>query len=635
MNTTKNSLSQKHATLGVMALIFCMSFFVSSSYRGIAHDEGIGGFRAGAMRILARQPILSGADIESGTDAVKLPARLIYLIFIAIGCKIFGINLVAFHIFPYLLQIINPCLFFLVAYRLYKKMWWGFAGALLFIFHPFNFVYLNQQHTHPIFVFFLLILLLLLDSSVRNPKLLVILGAVSSLLLLTRFTGGVIFVTMIYTVYIVNRWSRGIPLKWLLLSLGALLITYSVFALYFGFPVLFPFYYFPSLLQRSEAFEGSISLSFYQATMQAFRNILNWYFCGKLIAPFLVLLVFIGAITQIRQRVFLPIALYLPHFLFISLVFPGRVDAGWLEPLTFSVPGFILMLLSGIQTIHHVLFSGTLRIKRNVANVTRAIQFPFLQKLLVPVVMIILLGFFGRSAYSLAIVAEDSHPASTMWRIVKNNPPLPGNPLYKEPYIQLNREERLPVKLREEVYKTVRGSYRSWYIHRVGQYAFEQDLPEQAGSHADFFYVDDYEAKDKWETDRYHIEGTSPLWNDEFPGRIGAFPFGKGGSFVYKFDFSSPIDDVIISDIHTQWGFGDVTKMWTSTDGEHWTLRYYNWNVHYSKDYYYQFFEEEFDGQRSLFVKYYFFAGDKTRTSNDNRGSGLEEFSLAVKYKER
>ena len=90
-----------------------------------------------------------------------------------------------------------------------------------------------------------------------------------------------------------------------------------------------------------------------------------------------------------------------------------------------------------------------------------------------------------------------------------------------------------------------------------------------------------------------------------------------------------------MSDIHTQWGLGDVTKMWTSTDGEHWTLRYNDWNVHYTKDYYYQFFADEFKDCKTLFIKYYFYAGDQTRTGNDNRGASLEEFAFAVTYKEK
>jgi hypothetical protein len=52
-------------------------------------------------------------------------------------------------------------------------------------------------------------------------------------------------------------------------------------------------------------------------------------------------------------------------------------------------------------------------------------------------------------------------------------------------------------------------------------------------------------------------------------------------------------------------------------------------------DHYYQFFDDEFEGDRSLFIKYYFYAGDKRRTGDDNRGASLREFSVAVQYKRK
>jgi len=639
MTRTKGSLSSQKRTLFVAVVaVFFISFAVSSSYRGMAHDEGIGGFRLGAERIIAHQPILSDVDIEVGNDAPKVPARLIYIILIAIGFKIFGFNLVALHIFPYLLQIINPCLFFIIVFRLYKSIWWGLVGALFFILHPFNVVFLNLQHNTPIFMFFLLIILLLFESAIKKPEMLILCGVVASLLILTRFEGGVMFVTILYGMYIIYRWNTGIPVKWLMLSLGALLITYLMFAFYFGFPVFYHKYYLPQLLQR-QALSGS-QFSFYGLTMHAFRNFLNWYFCGKLIAPFLCILIVIGTFTQMKKRIFYPIAIFLPYFLFLLFIYNGRYNVGNLPVATLSVPGFLLLLLSGIQVVSSffssLLLKVNLKVKRNsLLYLKRFINFLLPQKVIGSIFVVCILGFFCRSAYSLAIVVEDIIPASTMLRIVKYNPPMPGNPLYKEAYVQLNREERFSVELREELFRTVRGNYRSWFLRKIGEYAFDHGTPEQARTDADFSYVDGYRSKDKWEKDRYHFEGTSPLWSDEYPKRIGAFPFGKGGSFVYKFDFPKPIDYVTISDIHMQWGGGDVTKMWTSTDGEHWTLRYNNWNLRYRKDYYYQFFEDEFDGYKSLFIKYYFHAGDKTRTGNDNRGACLEEFSLAVKYKEQ
>ncbi len=599
----KNDLSSQRRTVVVIGLaIFFLSLAVSSLHRGTIDDGALEIDGAEGARIVsAHQVSFVFSDKEKIDDEmvvklpthklVKIPARLTYLLSIAIGYKIFGISLLALHFFPYVLQIINPCLFFIIAYRFSKSTWWGLTGALFFIFHPFNLLWLNIPYNSPIFMCFLLIMILLYDSAVKNPKWLIIFGVVAVLLMLTRFEEGGMFVVLLYGAYIVHRRSTGIPVRWILLSVGVLLVTYSMFAFYFGFPLEYPIYYLPTLLQRQAMYRADFS--FYQLTIQAFRAFLYWYFCGKFMAPFLVMLIIIGAFAQVRKRIFYPMAIFLPHVSFLLLVANVRYDLVGLKGQPYSVPGFILLLLSGIQIVSNYCSTLFLRVRqRNLLRVKRPIGFSSVQRSVGVIIIVVIMGGVFRSAYSLSLIVEDVLPATTMWRIAKYNPPLPGNPLYKEPYIQLSPEERIPVLPREEVYKAVQGNYRSWYLHQIGKYAFKQRFSEHARSLADFSYFDDYGSKDKWETDRYHVEGDSPLWNDEFPGRIGAFPFGKGGSFVYKFDFSSPIDDVIISDTHTQWwGFGgDVTKMWTSTDGEHWTLRYNNWNVRYTKDYYYQFF---------------------------------------------
>ncbi len=597
--------------------ILLLSFLISSSYRGIAHDEGLGGFRLGAMRIFEGQDVLNEDAIASESPAIKDPARLMYLIFIAIGFKFFGLHLVAFHIFPYLLQILNPVIFFVVAFRFFKNVWWGFGAALLFLSHPFNLVYLNQQHNHPFFICFLLCLLLVFEYAVNNPKFLILFGVLAALLIITRFEDGTLFVAVLYGTYLIVRWKKGIPVLWLLLSVGSLCAVYSGFALYFGFPVHYPLDYIPQLFVRQAEY-GS-RFSFVDATKLALRHFLYWYFCGKAIVLVLLGFLALGTLELLKKRMLYPLAIFYPYFFFLLFVYNGRFEIINLPVTTFSVPGFLLILVSGIRW-------GAQYLLARIKTLDR------LQKALPVLVIVILLGFFSRAAYSLATIVEDGQPASTMWHIVKNNPPFPGSPLYKDAFVRLSQEEQLPVKLREEIYKAVRGNYRSWYVNIIGKYAFEHGLPEQARARADFFYTDDYQSKQKWEQDRKQLEGESPLWNGEHPERIGAFPAGKGGSFVYQFEFPKPIEHVTISDKHTQWGFGDITRMWTSTDGENWTLGYDNWNVRYTKDVYYQFFDDEFDGQTVLFIKYYFYAGDKARKGNDNRGASLEEFSLAVKY---
>jgi hypothetical protein len=127
--------------------------------------------------------------------------------------------------------------------------------------------------------------------------------------------------------------------RWLILSFGALLATHVVFAVSFGFPVHYPLYYISHLLQRQADYGAQ--LSYYALTRQAIRIFLNWFFCGKFIAPFLVLLIGIGAFDQMKKRIFHPILLFAPYFLFLLFIYNGRFDATYLAVATFCVPGFI------------------------------------------------------------------------------------------------------------------------------------------------------------------------------------------------------------------------------------------------------------------------------------------------------
>jgi tetratricopeptide (TPR) repeat protein len=149
-------------------------------------------------------------------------------------------------------------------------------------------------------------------------------------------------------------------------------------------------------------------------------------------------------------------------------------------------------------------------------------------------------------------------------------------------------------------------------------------------------YTDDFRNPEKFLKDSYSVKGNSKLWSPDFPGHLGAFPYKAEATLIYKFQTESKIDQVIIEDVHTQWGFhnsrqwiGDIVRMWTSIDGNHWTLRYDDkkrWGVvKYS-----QVFDTEFDDQQEFYIKYYFYAGDPNRGNNDNRGASLAEFSVDI-----
>ena len=100
---------------------------------------------------------------------------------------------------------------------------------------------------------------------------------------------------------------------------------------------------------------------------------------------------------------------------------------------------------------------------------------------------------------------------------------------------------------------------------------------------------------------------------------------------IYEFLFPHPVRTVTISDVHSQWEPGDIVRLWISENGKDWTLQYDD-DVRYKKTYYHNTFEYSPNGISKLYVKYYFYAGDRARANDDNRGASLEQFSLAATF---
>ncbi len=621
----KSILQSKRGNVAVFIALFALSIAANSFYRGIAHDEGLGGYCNGATRILNGGPLVTPGNEDEDS---RYPARLLYMIFIAISVKLVGWNLFALHLFPYLIQLLNPLLFFIVARRFFKNDWWALSGTLLFLVHPFNVVFLNQQYSSPFFDFFLLVLVIFFQRSLDNPKQLIWFGICSSLLLFTRLEDGIIFVSWLYIAYLLHC-RKYLPWRWLAASLGALFATHSLAAWYFQFPLSYPVYAIIRILHIQEG--RGAGMSFIALTTLAVKIFMTWYFGGKLFAPFVAALLIIGTVEQFKRHIYYLISIFFPHFLFLLFVYNGRHDIGMI-PLPQTVIPFLLLVLTGIRTMNAFCLMFMKR-RLSFFRVRQIEKTPAFANLISIVAIVALIGVFSIKAFQLGYLIQDMIPASTIWQIIKTNPPLPGNLSYKEPIIRLTPEINLPIKLREEIYRSVLGKYRAENFEVIGQYVADNHIFERELNQTDFSYVDTYDSKERWEADRRNVTGDSPLWNQQFSGRIGAFPLHASGSFEYHFTFPAPIEYVIIQDAHSQWGPEDRIRLWTSPDGRAWTARYNDTRTRYKHDRYYQFFDEEFDGQTSLFIKYEFYAGDAERKGDDNRGASLDEFGLLVKYK--
>jgi len=611
----KNILQPKYGNAAIFIILFILSIAANSWYRGIAHDEGLGGYCNGAAKILNGEPlVMAGNELQDS----RYPARLLYMLFIAIGVKLIGWNLAALHLFPYLIQLFNPLLFFIAARKFFNDTKWAFAGTLLFLVHPFNVVFLNQQYSSAIFECLLLLLVIIFQQALEKPIYLIWFGICSSLLLFTRLEDGVIFASWLYFAYLLYCWKR-IPWKWLIASAGTLLATHLLMAWYFQFPLSYPIY----AIHRILGFQASYgaSMSYLDLTKAAIKIFMTWYFGGKFLAPLLVAFLLLGTFTQLRARVFYPACIFFPHFLFMLFVYNGRKEVVMLG-LPYTVIPFLLLLLTGVQTSFAKLFPD---VRGKNANIKPAILVGLL---------LVMLGAWSVQARRLGHVMDDIIPSASAWRIFKENPLLPGHPAYQEPIVRLTPEEMLPIKLREEVYQQVLGKYRPESFEEIGNYVKEHHLFDTMKNRVDFAYTDTYDSLEQWYADRKNVTGNSALRSSKYPGQLGAFPLKASGSFEYHFNFPHPIEYVIIQDVHSQWGSKDRTRLWTSSDGKNWTARYDDSRAREKKDRYYQFFDQEFDGQTTIFIKYEFYAGDVKRKENDNRGASLDEFGLLVKYRQ-
>lgn len=134
----------------------------------------------------------------------------------------------------------------------------------------------------------------------------------------------------------------------------------------------------------------------------------------------------------------------------------------------------------------------------------------------------------------------------------------------------------------------------------------------------------------RWQKERFSHEGPCPLVTPNPPGHIGAFPDGASGSFTYKFGLPEEFTHFRITDLHYVWGRQNQVQMWISPDNQTWALQHddpptdvrpYSWSKVFS-------IKQDLGGSRTLYVKYFFKAGDPTRSPNDNRGACLKSFKL-------
>lgn len=588
----------RRSTYCCLFVVLLLAIVVSSAYRGIFSDDT-------NMYINHAGQIYDAHRLQSGES--RSVASILYASLIALSYTLVGKTLLATHLFPFLLAVSTPPLFFLALQRLTGEWLWALAGTILYMFYPTNLVWLNQNLTEPIFVFVTVLAMLLISLSKGRSRFLVVVGLVVALLPFARLFDGLLFV-LCAGVAIIYQERKQFPVKWLVITL---LAGVGLHVLVLAVLHSSPLEYYRYIRQMSAYDTGAVNytgdLTNIARTVAAVKIFLQWFLGGKL-ALLVVPLSGVGMYQAMRREQLFPALCLVGYSGFLLFVLGQRqVDILFTRLATKILPALVLLLVVGAKTTTDW-FCGHWISKQRLASVLAAVTF--------------LLFFSGFGVWamkrntSFLFMMSDIIPSAPLRHILRSHPVN---------VLDTNREE---------IYRQVLGEYRPSYRSKVAQEAFETQLPQQAQAQADFAYRANFLDGEQWKLHVWQLTGTSSLWTPEYPGHIGAFPYGAGGMLIYKFLFERKIQTVTLSDVHTQWEAGDVVRMWTSPDGEHWTLRYDD-PLRYQETYYHHVFEHEFTDAQAMYVKYEFYAGDASRTGNDNRGAALQALFLAVNFQEK
>ena len=598
IDLTNASIHHKIFCLLVTFIIACA---VSISYRGIFSDDS--------------RDYIYRADViyfegRLNTESDEAVSSFFYPLLIALAYRFVGHTLLSSHLFPFLFAVMIPLLFFLLIEKLFHHVGWACLGALVYICYPTNIVWLNQNLTEPIFTFWVVLTLLLFEFAIERPAFFIAVGAAASFAVLTRLFDGLIFAGVIGLALLYQCWRR-LSWKWIVFALLTFIGIQFLASEIFHFSLLDYRTYFSTVAQENAQAAPPSPAESFQDTMIAAQAYLRWYFAEKwALFPSCLLLCGIWKLSRMHT-IHIPLHFIL-YSLFLLLVYGRRGQEIFvMRHGSPTIPALTILLIAGGKYVYDTIRASKL------SQTYRAIPYVFLA---------ILLSFWGKTNFQGSLrfidVMADIIPATSFWQILRTNPEYP-------PYVEGNI-----VPIRENIIKEVLGDYRPSYRTKLAQKDWEDDLPRKEREQADWAYHETFDDRLSWKTDMVEVTGTSPLWTEEHPGIIGAFPYKSEGTVVFHFSFPQKAEKIVISDIYAQWSPGDIVRMWTSTDGQQWTLRHDDklWS---QKTYYHHSLTDNIAGTQAFYVKYYLYAGDPTRSASDNRGAFIEELSLAVTYENK
>lgn len=595
----KQSLWQTRVvTIGCAVILLAAALTVTSSYRGMFHGDSVDYF-------YRADTIFYEHRVHPGVQSIS---SVLHPLLIALSYPLVGHTLLASHLFQWVLAALTPLGIFGLLKRLLGHTLWAFLGAVLFLCYPANFIWLNQNSTESVFVFWVVAALLCAEYAKTRPALLVGVGVALSCSILARFFDGLILSGAV-GLALGYEFRRKFPWKWFGIGLAAFVGIQVITAMLLNYSLIeLARNYFIVIEAHDQQVTQSTARPGMTTTLMAIAIYLRWYFGGKF-APLVVGIFLLGIASTSRRNHLTSIVYFVGYSSFLLLVLGGReIDVYLLRLAVKVIPALCILLTCGSKTLYDWL-------RRVLPRKTAWIA------LLGMTMYWLLLGLWAvRMNQRFLPIIEDISPSASLWQIVRHNPEYPI-------FYEGEGED-----IREELFKDVLGRYRPSYRSKRAQIAWDAHEPQQARERADFAYYDTFTDGERWKAEAFAVSGNSALWSAAHPEHLGAFPYGAEGTVIYKFSFPRKVHQIVLSDIHTQWTPGDVVRLWTSPDGNNWTLRYDDHQLRYQKTYYHETLTADLAGSPTCYLKYYFRAGDASRKPDDNRGASLEELSVAVTF---
>jgi|GEM_PF-4472833 len=577
--------------VALLALLFFMTLYFASSRRSILGADGMQFIRA-AERAM---------DNPSSLLSVQSKRPPLYPAILCASFSLFGKTLLSLHVFPFLIMLASPFLFYFLVRRVSGSSWWALLASYILILFPNS----RDMMSHPLAAsfsaFFMILAMLLVDLSGERKRYFIVLLPCLLCLFLLKYElalAAVIFAGCGFFRFLETGYNRKRGLM-ILLSALILIILVMVFSQVFMEKEVVPrrlLWQLQSFLARFENPMNEIYLSREYASL--IREDLTGYFSFPV--PLLLLILLGGIYTTRIKRKYLLWYFLIPVTLY-SLIFLIGYRHLMVPLFTPVTPVLSLFLTLGIA------FSFTLARER--------VKFPYRAGVYAGLGLLVLVVIF--SAY---------RRAAGHWF---------SESLFRRNTASISRLMEKNVEMHPPVFRT--GSHREFF-------KFEEELLDHvAGFCRSPHYLSLWDLRCGGEAIQITFEKDDwrSLVHAAYAGDRPIPPFEIASpatspslnhlELIFRLALSRPVHTLHYTDRHSTPGKDDWIRFSISPDGHEWLPGYFSshqgetvtWGAH---------FRQGISNRSEVYLKYELYSGDLKQDKNNAGGARLEGIYLGLDF---